>query len=829
MANMLFRFVPSWTAEGLSLSGSTSIRSSPPNRYARFVAASLSTSVFCLLSIDTRSPSIFLLLVRRYNFLLSSSRFFLFDASKLRLSSSPLLLQETTNRTHDSLRGSLPLIGSRKPDLLAFVRHVLCDTKEFEYIKDSCFGQLFELPTRQFPVSCKLIHTLLTRQLICDDKHTLYPENPSGPLKDSYWFKLIGKKKSTTIVELRSKLENEANMPCWKKLRLALLIIVDGVLIAHQQTPRPTPRYVEMLKDVDAFWSHPWGRESFLKAITCMKPPKFVPLKCEDPIAIPLLQSQIAVPSDNTAVTILELDEPHPPIFPTLSKTDILRMEANPNLIPPHTTMISDSNLLHKLQLKVTSLIPVHSQPQPGWEIWPDVYDDTRLSFMEKLIADHQPFKKTQWPGGVTTEPFIIYPSPHDKSVPKKRSCSMKHQTQPHLKTRTTPKKGTTPQKQRHISSYFLRTGSSSNSNDEVLEMISVLTNKITVLEEETKRLRKLIKRRKTRTHSKHSSFHSLISRSKKFYKSDKGCQTDDIRSNKHDVPIEEGKPPCHSPVVSQYAAEHYRSPIHTTSIHASPVHTSPVHTSPIHTSPIHTSTIHTSTVHASPFRLSSYHTTLLSPLPPTQPYEQPLQSQYQHFLILHPLYPLRLLIARPLNLHESPSNSPSRSSLQAVIFGDVEIHFPISPDTQTPTLPKYDSSTLPASYPPKNMTISPLLYTPETSPNKSSENVFGFAVHASSVNAFAATVISNPVPKDTDTNIQAPFTPDDCVELSDGSPAMPTPGHIPILDESHIAKEIVRYHKFNGIFSKESFHLLSKCESMGTFKVNYIHLFDGV
>ncbi|CAF2131401.1 unnamed protein product [Brassica napus] len=48
-------------------------------------------------------------------------------------------------------------------------------------------------------------------------------------------------------------------MPGKKKLQLALIIIVDGVLIVHQQTPRPTLKYVRMVQDVDTFCSHPWG------------------------------------------------------------------------------------------------------------------------------------------------------------------------------------------------------------------------------------------------------------------------------------------------------------------------------------------------------------------------------------------------------------------------------------------------------------------------------------------------------------------------------------------------------------------------------------------
>ncbi|KAG2315054.1 hypothetical protein Bca52824_018176 [Brassica carinata] len=45
-----------------------------------------------------------------------------------------------------------------KPELLAFIRHVLRDTDEFQFIKNSCFGGLFDLQARQCPVSRKLIH-----------------------------------------------------------------------------------------------------------------------------------------------------------------------------------------------------------------------------------------------------------------------------------------------------------------------------------------------------------------------------------------------------------------------------------------------------------------------------------------------------------------------------------------------------------------------------------------------------------------------------------------------------------------------------------------------
>ncbi|KAL0802303.1 hypothetical protein Bca101_057479 [Brassica carinata] len=60
-------------------------------------------------------------------------------------------------------------------EILAFIRHVFRGTRKFEIIKESGFGKLFDLPARQCPVSFKLIHSLLTRQVVDYQKYTLCP------------------------------------------------------------------------------------------------------------------------------------------------------------------------------------------------------------------------------------------------------------------------------------------------------------------------------------------------------------------------------------------------------------------------------------------------------------------------------------------------------------------------------------------------------------------------------------------------------------------------------------------------------------------------------
>ncbi|KAF2565060.1 hypothetical protein F2Q70_00014746 [Brassica cretica] len=107
-----------------------------------------------------------------------------------------------------------------RPNILAFVRHVLHGSEAFAKIRKSSFGKLFDLPTRQCPVSY-----------------------------------------------LADELEHDHQMDEWRRIWLALIIILDGVLIASQQIHRPTQRYVQMLDDVDAFLEFPWGRESFLHTL----------------------------------------------------------------------------------------------------------------------------------------------------------------------------------------------------------------------------------------------------------------------------------------------------------------------------------------------------------------------------------------------------------------------------------------------------------------------------------------------------------------------------------------------------------------------------------
>lgn len=284
-----------------------------------------------------------------------------------------------------------------RPNILAFLRHTLKGSQEFEKIRNSSFGKLFDLPLRQCPISCKLIHCLLSRQLIFTEEHTLRTVFGGSPLKfgleefgtitglncgdfpdgyeppdhnqkasnkeksankDPMWRKLIGKYNNITIADLADELENDEEMDEWRRIRIALIILVDGVLIASHQIHQPTLRYVQMLEDVDAFLEFPWGRESFVHTVRCMKPPKWEKGKpVADPVgllveklkqhsfrltgfplalqllafrAIPLLLSKIPAPDNE--LTIMDLTEPHFPNHPSIELESVLQVEEDPSV-----------------------------------------------------------------------------------------------------------------------------------------------------------------------------------------------------------------------------------------------------------------------------------------------------------------------------------------------------------------------------------------------------------------------------------------------------------------------------------------------------------------
>lgn len=200
-------------------------------------------------------------------------------------------------------------------DFLLCVRDLLNGSVEMGQILDSCFGRLFSLPVRRL-LAGKVVQRMLTREVFTKKKYELWAVFGGKPLRFSlvefgevtglpcgefeegysidyelpqteenyaYWEKLIGPDRDVLVEDLVRMVSDEAKMPGWRKLRLCLIIIVDGVLVPTAQKPKPSLKHVNLVKNLKKFFAFQWGREAFQAAIRTMMPGPKVMGKCEDP------------------------------------------------------------------------------------------------------------------------------------------------------------------------------------------------------------------------------------------------------------------------------------------------------------------------------------------------------------------------------------------------------------------------------------------------------------------------------------------------------------------------------------------------------------------
>ncbi|KAL9308758.1 hypothetical protein AtEden1_Chr1g0043891 [Arabidopsis thaliana] len=293
-------------------------------------------------------------------------------------------------------------------------------------------------------MSGKLMHALLCRQLVTKKKYELWTVFGGYPLRfalpefacvtglpcgefsedydpdddpvyvdgmKSYWDELIGPDKTVTLGDVSDMLTNKSKtLSSDHRLKLAFLLIVDGVLIASNQIGRPTFKYVEMLADLDKFLSFPWGRESFLKTVVGMRPDKRNLGKSTskrqlttDPIkslVSQLQQKTFCLKGFSLALQLiafrnipglldLVLDD-------STSKTILLwkRLTHPKQVISLPQIHALESNL----ELPVDPLIVGDLNADQSWAEWDDEVKDKKVAHMYNLIWSSHQFQKNDWP-----------------------------------------------------------------------------------------------------------------------------------------------------------------------------------------------------------------------------------------------------------------------------------------------------------------------------------------------------------------------------------------------------------------------------------------------
>ncbi|KAL0846639.1 hypothetical protein Bca101_019885 [Brassica carinata] len=291
----------------------------------------------------------------------------------------------------------------------------------------------------------------------------------------AYWDKLFEGKRDITILEVVKMVVEDKSISRGRRLKLCLIIIVDGVLIASTQPAKPTPKHVKLVENLKDFFGFQWGRESFNWTVSTMIPGKKILGKCDDPngefcsklrqktkkmfglpLALQLLLSRLG---GNDELKLIDCERL--PQHTGLNLVDVLEAEHNPELI-------------------VQPMMEVGPEKQDGWGVWDDEINDRRVNYMVGLLEGGHKFKKAVWGGGDAQE--VLYDHEERKKARKRKrqgDCS-----------RTNVAAGPVL-KQRRVSTYFRKpTLVDDEKHDE-------LAARVTELEKVVAWMRRRLRRRK--------------------------------------------------------------------------------------------------------------------------------------------------------------------------------------------------------------------------------------------------------------------------------------------------------------------------------------------
>ena len=168
-----------------------------------------------------------------------------------------------------------------KASIIGSLVKLLRGSPEMNCLLGSQFGALFHLPVSRCSNSAKLVHSLLSRQLVTMRLYELWFLFADKPLRFSLrefgditglkceperekvgngsesidatpgrmWKELFETEdEDVTVTDVLRMLE-QPSLPEWKRLPLALIALVDGLLVCGHKLLRVTPAYVEMLED----------------------------------------------------------------------------------------------------------------------------------------------------------------------------------------------------------------------------------------------------------------------------------------------------------------------------------------------------------------------------------------------------------------------------------------------------------------------------------------------------------------------------------------------------------------------------------------------------
>ncbi|ESQ33312.1 hypothetical protein EUTSA_v10005454mg [Eutrema salsugineum] len=271
-----------------------------------------------------------------------------------------------------------------KANVIGLLVEALKGTKDLEKLLHSQFGKLFHLPVARCCNSAKLVHALLSRQLVTMKKHEIWFLFGGKPLRYSIReFKEITGLNCNPEPDSTEEEEDVEKTRIWKDLfgRATAMNVKNLAL---------TEKYVEMLTDLDRFMLYPWGKVSFNKTVSRFQAPKAMTdaEKRENPLT--RLRRQLKQKTSACygfplslqlmASNLYQYPEGCQNVITLLHLGDIVAVESDPLMV------VDDGDNDQQNELR-----------------WGDEVEDAEVAFMQELMAEGYKF---------TPSDFAVAPAP---------------------------------------------------------------------------------------------------------------------------------------------------------------------------------------------------------------------------------------------------------------------------------------------------------------------------------------------------------------------------------------------------------------------------------
>ncbi|KAL0701272.1 hypothetical protein Bca4012_057394 [Brassica carinata] len=217
----------------------------------------------------------------------------------------------------------------------------------------------------------------------------------------------------------------QPSLPEWKRLPLALIALVDGLLVCGHKLLRLTPAYVEMLEDTGYFLQYPWGREAFVSTISRLTPPQpSDPFKMDRSLSvmrIRLKQQSTACYGFPLALQLFAFKAIPSLLEKILEPNKTTTFLEEPEGCDSTNTLLNFEDIL--LMETQAEVIVTYSIPDEGGDPkWEKEVIDPRIDNLVRGMREGHEFKATDFRGGDSSLP-PLKPAEKGEGVGVKKKC----------------------------------------------------------------------------------------------------------------------------------------------------------------------------------------------------------------------------------------------------------------------------------------------------------------------------------------------------------------------------------------------------------------------